>query len=136
MNMLPSLPKKRQKKEADFGLRFRKWIEAECPPTGAYEHKSTRGRDSLPFAELKDIQMHHGLKVKKKGDLIRVVSGTVGAADYIWLYKEPSWVVIEYPQGFVIIDIEIFRNEAKTSVVRSLYWNRAIEICFTKVLTK
>ena len=132
--MLPDLPNKRQKKEADFGLLFRKWIEAECPPTGAYEHKSTRGRDSLPFAELKNVQLHHGLKVKKKGDLIRVVSGTVGAADYIWLYKEPSWIVIEYPHGFVIIDIEVWRDEAKTSIPRSLSWKRALEICHKSVV--
>lgn len=129
-NMLPELPKKRIRREADFGLRFRKWIIGKNPEmkTAAFEHKTTRGKDYLPFSEVKDIQIVHGLKIKGKGDLIRVQSGTIGAPDYIWLKGEPAFIVIEYPSGFVLVDVAVFYNESKTSKIRSLTYKRAIEI--------
>lgn len=130
---LPELPKKHGSQEADFGLVFRKWIEAVLPPTASFEHKTSRGSDRFPFYEVKDLQIGNALKIKGKGNLIRVQSGTPGAPDYIWLKAEPAYVVIEYPKGFVLIDIDDFLNEKRVSVSKSLTYNRAIEISKTHV---
>ena len=127
--MLPDLPKRRKHKEADFGLKFREWIEEALPPSASYEHKTTAGKDRLLFSELSDMQIHRGLQISgKKGCLIRIQLGTVGAPDYIWCKGMPYYVTIEYPQGFVMIPIAAFYNEKRSSKVRSLTWDRAIEI--------
>lgn len=126
---LPDLPKRRKHKEADFGLKFREWIEEALPPSAAYEHKTTAGKPTLAFGELSEMQIHRGLQISgKKGCLIRIQLGTTGAPDYIWLKEVPYYVTIEYPQGFVMISINAFYNEKRSSKTRSLTWERAIEI--------
>lgn len=135
---LPALPKQRGTEEADFGLDFRKWIYDSLPPTAAFELKSTRGASSFPFRELKDIQAIKALRISTegKGELIRVERGTIGAPDYIWLNGEPAYVVIEYPQGFVLIDIKTFLEEKNTSKTSSLSYFRAVEISLSSIENK
>lgn len=135
MSNLPELPKKRAHKEADFGLKFRKWIEANpMPVTTWLEHKSSRGHDSMLFSEVKDIQIINALKAKgKKGILVRIEKGTTGAPDYAWFRNCPSYIVISYPKGFVLIDIEVFVEEKRINTRRSLSYSRATEICHLHV---
>jgi len=130
--MLPSLPKKNKKKEADFGLKFRDLIESN-PPMASYpfELKDTRGLDYFNFNLLEEDQIYSALRNKsEKGNLIRIVSGTRGAADYVYFKNcKYSFVVIKYPKGYVFIDIDDFLKEKKTSGKRrSLTYDRAKEI--------
>lgn len=132
---LPNLPKKNNKREADFGLKFRKWIEANPPAIQCgFEHKDTNGKNYLPFSAVTDDQIAIGLQAKTKGVLIRVQAGTVGAPDYVWL--RAYCLVINYPQGFEIIDIESFVREKKISKSKSLQYARAKEISIISVINK
>lgn len=125
MQNLPDLPKKNKKREADFGLKFRTWIENNpwaCSCT--FELKDTRGKDYFNIKELTEDQRNSALRTKsKKGNLIRIISGTPGAADYAFYANSPAFIVVKYPKFFCFIDIDILIREEK-----SVTSNRALEI--------
>lgn len=125
MTNLPELPKKRQHKEADFGLKIREYIESEMPPTAAFELKTTRGKDYFPFSELTDVQVHNGLKIQGKGNLIRIAVGTPGAPDYIWLRQEDYFIVIDYPGFFAFVRLDDFLRQRKNDLTSRLTADRA-----------
>ncbi len=129
---LPTLPKKNKKKEADFGLVFRAYIEKNWPKHSAqFELKDTRGKNVFPFDEVEEAQVRHALRSKtKKGNLIRIINGTQGAPDYVYFKEcQNSFIVIRYPshKGY-IIDIDDFINEKERSSRKSLTEERAEEI--------
>lgn len=106
--MLPELPKINKKKEADFGVKFRHYIMANPMKLQCwYELKDTRGAKSFNLKEWKQHQRDFAdsLKYSQKGILIRT-DGVAGLPDYHYAYKEPTFVAINYPQGFVIIEAE------------------------------
>lgn len=125
---LPPLPRQIKKREANFGVLFRKWME-ENPThsSGAYEIKQSPGY-SIPFGVLSDNQIAHLLWAKsKKGVLVRV-QGTQGEPDYIWLRNSPAWVVIKFRGSFHVIDIDAFLIEKEWSKKKSLTAGRARQI--------
>lgn len=133
------LPKKINRIEADFGLELRKYIDKLKEPifttTTWLELKDSRGKDSIPFSCLEDVQIAEGLKTKRGGSLVRVTVGTTGTQDYIWRYKDPAYVIIRYPKSWCFIDIDTFVLEKERSTRKSLSESRAIEISI-KVITK
>lgn len=126
--MLPDLPRVIKKREASFGLDFRKWIEKNPMYSSAFELKQTT-TDSIPFSCVEENQINYGMATKSdKGVLIRV-QGLNGEADYLWCRNMPSYIVIKYAgKGFVFIDIETFVLERDRSKRKSLTWDRAKEI--------
>ena len=136
--ILPELPKKNKKKEADFGTTiFRPWIlknnngfDRPC----TFELKST-STDSIPFSCVEDLQIDASMTVRwgDKGYLIRNQTGTIGAPDYSYYKYAPAYIVIKYPKGFVLIDIETFIQEKDRSKRKSLTWDRAQEIAWKVV---
>ena len=124
-----------KQRESSFGTLFRHWILANPPKlSGTYELKQTT-TDSIPFTCLDDHQADFSLAIKwsKTGVLIRNESGTVGAPDYSYYNNAPAYIVIKYPAGFVIIDIETFLEEKKRSKRKSLTWERAQDIAYRTV---
>ncbi len=135
MNKLPDLPKKNKHKETDFGTKiFKPWIHnnAHLFFSCTFELKDSKGKDSIPFNSVDDPQIDASLTVKwgKGGYLIRNLMGTIGAPDYSFYRNAPAYIVIHYPKGFVIIDIETFLEEKKRSPRKSLTWERAKEIAW------
>jgi hypothetical protein len=127
---LPELPKQNKKKEAEFGIKFRRFIE-EHPPhfSCGYELKDTRGKIYLNFNEVSDEQIVNALKSKSdKGHLIRLTKATIGSPDYEYHKNFPRYIVIKYPREFVMIDIETFIMEKKRSKRKSLLLKRAKEL--------
>jgi len=122
--MLPELPKQNKKKEADFGVIFRKWWN-EHKMLGTFEIKDTRGRSLFQLRELHEKQRIIGRLSSGDGVLIRVTLGTSGAGDYIGLIKFPTWVVIKYPTEFYIIPL-LTLLQVNT---KSLTEKRARELC-------
>jgi hypothetical protein len=119
-----------KQRESSFGTLFRHYLLANPPKLSAtYELKQTPS-DSIPFSCLEDHQIDASMTVKwgKKGYLIRNESGTVGAPDYSYYYNSPAYIVIKYPSGFVVIDIETWTEEKKRSKRKSLTWDRACAI--------
>lgn len=114
------------KQEADFSLLFRHWFKANYKKfeSCTFEHKDTRGKNTFSIKELKEAQINHALAIKSdKGNLIRVSSGTVGAPDYNFYRNAYAYIVINYPKGFVVIDIDDLIKEKK-----GISWERAQEI--------
>lgn len=123
------------KQEADFSIRLRHYLKAHPLPISCpLEIKDTRGKPSLPYGEIKEEQTNNALASKSdKGNLIRVSVGTVGAPDYCYYRNSPAYIVINYPLGFVFIDIETFILDRDTSKRKSLTWERAQEISIRTV---
>lgn len=120
--------------ESKSSLTFRKWVSANAGSliSCTFEMKDSRGEDSLPFIKIEEPQIDHAMAIKwsKKGDLIRVESGTIGAPDYVFYKNAPAYIVIKYPNCFTIIDIETFTEEKARSKRKSLTVVRAKEIAW------
>lgn len=135
MSILPELPKQHKKKEADFGVRLKKWFEdnALTRITSAIEIKQTE-TDSIPFSCVSDKQTAFALRIQSdKGVWIRV-QGTNGEPDYIWLKEELSLITIKFPKSFHLIPINNFLHEKETSKRKSLTEKRASEIAIKSVV--
>lgn len=131
---MQALPQFNKKKEANFGLAFRKWIEDIRPTNSSYELKQTE-TDSISFSAVKDKQISWLLMLSSDtGALVRV-QGMSGEPDYIWGRKMDCYVFIKYPQGFVGIEVRDFVQEKKNSLRKSLTWDRAKEISTIKKST-
>lgn len=116
------------KREAQFGVLLRHWLRANPIPTCALELKQTAS-DSLPFGAVESHQLDYAeaISTSDTGVLIRV-QGVNGEPDYLWLRKEPAYMVIRYPNCFALIAIKTFIVEKNLSVRRSLTSKRAKEI--------
>ncbi len=124
---MPPLPRQNKKKEADFGVFFRKWIEKNPRYSCALELKYTSG-SSIPFSAVDPKQIAYGLAISgPKGVLIRV-QGLNGEFDYIWCRNMPAYVVIRFPKSFHLISIETFVFAKRNSLRKSLTSARAREI--------
>ena len=135
---LPKLPTKHKKDEAELGLKFRKWVFAnESLFAGSYELKDSRGKDYISFSEITEDQVDSALRtMSSKGNLIRIVSGSVGSPDYVLLKNMPAYVVIKYPKGCYLIGIETLLLEKERSKRKSLTEERAKEISIKSVIMK
>jgi len=97
-----------QKKEAKFSIRFRHWLMAHPMKIPCwFEMKDTRGNKTFNLKEWKEEQRNfaEALKYSKKGVLVRT-EGTIGLPDYKYAYQEPTFVVINFNEGFVVIEAE------------------------------
>lgn len=106
-----------QKQESKFAIKFRHWLMANPMATGAFEIKDTRGKKAFPLREWKEEQRNYAeaIKYSKKGVLIRT-EGVAGLHDYVYLRNAYSWVVINYPEGFCIVDSETLNLQKKKSL--------------------
>ena len=129
---LPNLPRAPKAREADFGVRFRKWWEKN-PLRGEIELKDTRGKDALPFSAVSEDQRSVARLAIGRGVLVRRTVGTPGGADYSGLVGGPYWVVIKYPRAFEVIGMETFFLEEGRSKRKSLTSKRAREISVVSV---
>lgn len=133
MNNLPSLPRVLKKREARFSLRFREWIMSHPQFSGSYEIKDSRGKDYINFSEITDEQLNYGRAITgDEGVLIRV-QGLAGEPDYVYLRNADAYVVVKYPNFFVIIKIDMLVREKVMSSKKSLTASRAKEIAHTIV---
>ena len=119
------------KREANFTVQFRHWLMANPMYSAAFELKQTT-TDSIPFSDVKEHQLEALLTVKhgKKGLLYKAPddSRSIKPFDLFYLNNTGAYVVIKYPKGFVIIDINDFIQEKEQSKRKSLTWQRAKEI--------
>lgn len=115
-----------KKQETKSSIIFRHWFKVHSKEfkSCSFEMKDTRGKNTFTLKELKEEQINHALANKSdRGNLTRVASGTVGSGDYHFYRNADAYVVIKYPLGFVVVDIDKFLNEKK-----GINWQRAKEI--------
>ena len=108
---LPELPKQNKKREADFGLQFRKLVEPLIPTLPKFvdwELKDSRGKDRINLKEITDEQINFALRSRSaKGHLARNVVGTVGMADYTSRHDmADTYYVIRFPQGIAVLSLD------------------------------
>lgn len=118
-----------KKREASFQTQFNLWLREHYEGSGAFELKQTQ-TDSIPFSAVKEHQIA-GLLASKHGTLIYKIPDETRSFkpfDSFILRNTPAFVVIKYPQGFVIIDVDIFVQESTTSTRKSLTYSRALEL--------
>ena len=140
--MLPPLPTKHNKPEADFGVQLVQYVSRLKEPFFPYsckiEIKQTTG-NIFYFRQLEELQIIKLLKIKNEGLLIRITeatsNGTAGIPDYDWVYKQPAYVGIKYDKSWCFIDIETFVLEKERSKKKSLSEDRACELAI-KVIKK
>lgn len=132
-NMLPDLPQRNRKKEADFGVWLKNYTEKHpFLITTGIECKQTE-KDSIPFSVVTSQQVAFGMAAKSsKGVWIRV-QGLSGEQDYIFLVNSPSHVVIRFKKVVCWIDIETFVLERDRSKRKSLTVDRAMAISIRTV---
>jgi hypothetical protein len=102
------LPEIKKKREANFSLKFKKWLsENPFKINCSFEMKDSRGKKSFPLAEWKEHQrdFSHSMKYSDKGILART-DAVKGQPDYKYYYKEPTFIVINFPKGFSVIEAE------------------------------
>lgn len=96
------------KHESKSGTRFKHWVHANAErlATSTFEMKDSRGKEYLPWKELKMKQLDYGLAIEegKKGAFIRTQGGN-GEPDYIFLKYVPAYIVIKFPSCFCMIDV-------------------------------
>lgn len=95
---------------------------------GSYEMKDTRGKNYLPWSEVKDRQVAFGLTIQSKEGVWIRVQGLNGEPDYIFLKNTPSHIVVKYPRFYAIISINNFLHEKKNSKAAHLTAERAKNI--------
>lgn len=123
--------------ESKFAIKFRHWLKVHPRISSSFEIKDTRGKNYLPFSEVKQAQLDYGMAIKSdRGTLMRLQAVSEGMPDYIYLRNAPAILVINYPQGFVLIDIETFILEKQRSKTKSLSWTRASTISIKTVLLR
>jgi len=132
--VLPQLPMRHKKQEADFGLRFRTWWEKHGIDA-TYELKDSRGKNYILFSEITDDQLRVATMANSdKGILIRVERGTTGTPDYIGLKNKQVFFVINYPKSFEIITLGNLVHEKETNKRKSLTYERAKAISTVSVI--
>lgn len=121
-----------KKREADFSILFRHWLRANpMRQSCTFEMKDTRGKEMLPFSAVEPHQLVYmdSIMTSPKGVLIRV-QGTNGEPDYIYLYRDPTYIVVKYPDCFCIIQYAHFVDEKESSKRKSLTVERARQIAW------
>ncbi len=121
------------KRESKSSILFRHWVMAnpQITKTCTFEMKDTRGKDYLRYAEVKTHQIDYGRAImeSEKGVLIRV-QGTNGEPDYVFLKKEPAFIVIKYPDCFCIVGVYEFWKQSTSGSGASLPSARARKIAY------
>ncbi len=120
------------KREAKFGIYFRKWLKAHPMRSAMFELKQTTS-DSIPFSSVKEHQLNWLLAAKSgHGALYKPpdFQGVSLPCDYWYLRKADAWIVIKYPKVFCIINIGTFVWEKGLSKRKSLHVDRAKEIAY------
>ena len=105
--------------------------DAKAMMTCGIECKDTRGKDRFSLRELKEEQIEYGKSIKysKKGVLIRT-EGSIGLPDYIFIKHQPSYVMINYPQGMALCDVETLEMCKK----KSLNWEEVQELSIKTIV--
>lgn len=124
---LPTLPTQHKHKEADFGLKLKKWMKKNPMYSCSLEAKQT-STESLPFSEVTNEQLAWGMSIRSDEGIMVRVTGMTGEPDYIWCRNMPSYVVIKYLKFFCFISVPMFILEKNRSKQRSLSASRAKEI--------
>lgn len=116
------------KREAKFTVLFRHWLRYSHIEVAAFELKQTT-TDSIAFDAVKQHQVDALLAVRNDRFIYKIADDSRGVKPYdMFIISGPAYVVIRYPDFFCVIDINVFVEEKKRSMRKSLTSARAREI--------
>lgn len=118
------------RREANFQSKFRHYLQARVRKPGVYEVKQTT-QDSLPFKAVLEHQIESLLAAKHRCLTYKPPDDTRGfkPCDFLHFAGDvQAYIVIKYPKGWVMIEIDVWVREEKQSTRKSLTWQRAKEI--------
>lgn len=129
------------KSEAKFQTLFNHWLRAGLLKSTkggvAFELKHTRGKDALPFSAVEEHQLDALVAASTTGFIYKISDESQGYKpfDCFMLRMCPAYVVIKYPDFFVMIPVKKFIQEKARSKMKSLTGERAKEIavCIEKM---
>jgi hypothetical protein len=141
--MLPDLPIYKSKEEGDFGADLVAHVSKLKQPFFEFsvwqELKVSDKKGIFYFSQVKPHQVVRCLDIKRGGVFVRItqatVSGKSGVPDYVWVYKQPAYIVVRYPKSWCFIDIDTFILERDRSKKKSMVEDRARELSI-KVIDK
>lgn len=120
--------------EKNFQTDFNKYAKHLLKRTAAYELKISNG-GSIPFTDVKEHQQHALLAAKHDSLIFKIPdAGYQNPFDSFQLHGVDAWVVIMFyakernRKEFVMIDVDTWLEESKTSKRKSLTLERAREI--------
>lgn len=120
-----------KKLEASFTTKFNSWAKHNLRPPAMIEVKHTHGKDYISFSSVKSHQkawLKAGIGADAKPYKISDQSQGHKPCDVVLFGLMDAWVVIKYPNCFVVIDVERFLKEEKMSKRKSLTEKRAKKI--------
>lgn len=128
--------------EAKFTTYFEHWLKSIYLPkhrffAGAFEIKHTHNKPYINFNEVQDHQIRSLLAVNNEGLIYKISDSGLGFKpfDCFTLKNQPAFLVIKYKTFFVLIDINTFILEKKSSQRKSLTEIRAKAIAHLIVHT-
>jgi len=122
------------KGEAKFTTKFSHWAKRNIAPPCVFEIKETK-KDYLPFSAVRSHQKSWLLaSTRTEGVTWKIPDAGASAKplDVIMVGNMMSFVVINYPKGFVVINAIHFFREEEESKRKSLTYERAKEISLWK----
>lgn len=115
-----------QKKEAKFQTLFNHWLRANIKTLKgsgfAFELKDTRGKQYLSWDAVKSHQAAYLMAASGKGIIYKISDQSRGYKpfDCFMLKNAKSFVVINYPDFFCLIEIDLFVEARSVSEAKSL----------------
>lgn len=139
---LPELPIKRKNDEAKFGVQLVDYVSKLKEPFFEFsvwqELKICKKDNTFYFSQLEPHQVLRCQEIKTRGVFVRIVdarvSGKSGIPDYVWVYKQPAYVVIKYSRSWCFIDIDTFILERDRCKKPTLSESRAKEIAIRVII--
>ena len=117
-------------KERQWSGQFGKWAKANIHESTVFELKVCG--TSLPFSNVAEHQMQGLLHAKHDKLYLKIPDcGYSAPFDAFMLSNISAYIVIRYTSGnFYLVDIDIFLQEKKTSIRKSLTEQRCKEIYY------
>lgn len=125
-----------RKTEQKFCTIYQQYLRANGAKrniiSAPWEAKHSRGKDSIPFADVPEHQRNALLAcTTDKGFCYKISDQSSDTKPYdgFFFRNSPAYLVFAYTKKFYIISIHNFLHEDKVSKRRSLTEERANEIC-------
>lgn len=114
------------KRESKFAIKFRHWLKAKkIDFSCTFETKDCSNKSSFAYSELGESQENWALAISEGLGVLMRQQGGNGEPDYIYNYRDPAYIVINFKEGFEVITIQNFIAERNKSQRKSLTHERA-----------
>ncbi len=125
-----TLMKSSMRKESSYTADIMAYMRNKRKETCAFEIKVCQKGNIIAFSRLEIHQKHSLLTTKHASMVYKISDQSMGYKPYdcFSFYKAPAYVIVGFDRCFVGIDIDVWLDEEKNSIRKSLTAARALEI--------